>query len=197
MKPALTVIDDAARRRLLRCTAALAAAALALPALPARAALAPRTRRLAELVNAHRVAVGLSRVPLSRALTDVAEAHLRDLETQPRGESCNVHSWSDKGPWSPCCYSDERPAAACMAAKPREISGNRYRGNGYEIAATGNGMLMPEAVMASWLGSPSHLEVIVQRGVWSRSVWRALGVAMSDRHALVWFGDQEDPSGAP
>ena len=63
----------------------------------------------------------------------VAEAHVQDLSyNQPVGGQCNMHSWSDRGSWSGCCYTDDHAASQCMWDKPRELT--RYPGNGFEIA---------------------------------------------------------------
>ena len=48
---------------------------------------------------------------------------------------CNLHSWSDKGPWSACCYTPDHAQAQCMWDKPSELT--NYPGNGYEISAAG------------------------------------------------------------
>jgi uncharacterized protein YkwD len=59
--------------------------------------------RLANLINAYRVEHGLSVIPASRSLTQVAQAHVEDLELNRPAGACNGHSWSAAGEWTPCC----------------------------------------------------------------------------------------------
>lgn len=84
-----------------------------------------------------------------------------------------------------------------MWEKPREITSRIYGGSGYEIAYGGGAQATPEDALASWKRSRGHNEVIVNQGTWSSSEWRAMGVAISGRFALVWFGKLEDPAGTP
>ncbi|MFW6343089.1 MAG: CAP domain-containing protein, partial [Halothiobacillaceae bacterium] len=102
--------------------------------------------------------------------------------------------WSDRGPWRPCCYRDNDPASSrCMRAKPAQITGGRYSGPGYEILAYQSRDMDAQTALTLWRQSPRHHEVILNRGPWSDHHWRALGGALSDRHAILWFGAQPDP----
>ena len=163
----------------------------------AQEGLPPQASRLANLINGYRAELGLRAVPLSRSLTQVAEAHVRDLEASTRPSQCNMHSWSSAGSWSSCCYTEDHAQARCMWEKPREITTRIYSGSGYEIAYGGGGQVTPDGALASWKRSRGHNEVIVNQGIWSSSEWRAMGVAISSRFALVWFGKLADPAGTP
>ena len=56
-------------------------------------------------VNAYRQHRGLAPIPVSLRLTQVAAAHVADLEAHyRRGTSCNMHSWSANGSWTPCWH---------------------------------------------------------------------------------------------
>ena len=79
-----------------------------------------------------------------------------------------------------------------MWDKPREITGRHYTGNGYEIAAWRSDRMQPEHAMALWRESRGHHDVILNRGMWSRVQWRAIGAAMSENYAVVWFGEESD-----
>src|SRR5512138_235757 len=88
---------------------------------------------LYKLANQYRQDKGLSTVPLSKSLTYVAQLHVKDLAgNHPYNRRCNLHSWSEYGPWSPCCYTEDHKRAACMWDKPSELT--NYRSPGYEIA---------------------------------------------------------------
>jgi hypothetical protein len=158
----------------------------------------PDTRTLADLINDYRETRGLTRIPLSRSLTSVAEAHVIDLEeNSPHGGSCNMHSWSDRGPWTPCCYTSDHAQAQCMWDKPAEISNRVYPGYGFEIAAGGSGSMTAAQALDAWKGSAPHHAVIVNEAVWANYTWRALGAAVYGRYAVAWFGRETDPAGPP
>lgn len=154
------------------------------------------TTELVAAVNAYRVSQGLPAVTVSKSLTRVADAHVRDLELNaPHGGVCNLHSWSSNGSWTPCCYTGDHAQAQCMWRKPREITGGVYTGNGYENAAGGgSGNLTTSAALNLWRGSQPHHDVILNRGVWANLTWRAIGAANSGRYAVLWFGEQVDPA---
>lgn len=102
---------------------------------------------LIDLVNAYRGEHGLPAIPASSSLCTVGQTHVEDLKTnaphtQPGG--CNLHSWSDAGTWTPCCYTPDHAQAQCMWNKPRELT--VYPGNGYENGSAGAGT--PEAARA-------------------------------------------------
>jgi uncharacterized protein YkwD len=156
------------------------------PATPLIDAKADATA-LADLINDYRVSIKLPRVPISPAMMKVAQAHAHDLDVnRPVKEGCNMHSWSDKGSWSSCCYDSSKEAARCMWKKPKEIAG--YKGFGYEIAANASGMT-PEQALSLWQNSPAHHAVMINKDQWKKP-WRALGVAVEGDYAVAWFGEE-------
>ncbi len=165
---------------------------------PEVAALTDSERELYELINAYRVENGLPEVPLSYSLTMVARAHVDDLNDHSSeivipGE-CNLHSWSDHGPWTGCCYDPDHTQAACMWNKPSELT--NYNGEGFEISYWTSGSAFPEAALNSWRGSPGHNAVILNEGTWSVP-WLAMGVGIDGNYAHVWFGRFPDPDDFP
>lgn len=145
-------------------------------------------KALVKIINDYRASIGLPRVAVSKAMTKVAEAHVRDLNaTKPSGK-CNMHSWSKHGSWSACCYDGTKAAARCMWKKPQEIGG--YAGNGYEIAANASG-ITPAHALELWQQSPAHHAVMINKNQWTKR-WRALGVAVEGDYAVAWFGEQAD-----
>ncbi len=150
----------------------------------------PVALQLIRVVNAYRAENSLPSIPASPSLCTVAAAHTRDLaEHAPHARPpCNAHSWSDRGDWTPCCYTADHAKAECMWNKPRELT--RYTGNGYENAA--EGITNPAEALQGWRSSPAHNEVILNRGIW-RSPWRAIGADVHEGFAVLWFGKEPDP----
>ena len=115
-------------------------------------------------INNYRAQKGLPAIPLSGSLTYVAHQHVWDLaENTPASQRCNLHSWSDKGNWSSCCYTPDHKRAECMWNKPRELT--NYTGEGYEIAYWTNEPLDPRAfatrALVKWKESAEHNSVII------------------------------------
>ncbi len=155
---------------------------------------------LYKLINNYRREKGLEPVPLSASLTYVAQMHVRDLaDNHPYNNRCNLHSWSGHGPWSPCCYTEDHRKAACMWAKPSELT--NYRDPGYEIAYWTDEQLtdldFAMKALTGWKRSYYHNVVILNQGKWKHHAWNAMGVGIYDGYAAVWFGEREDPEGSP
>jgi hypothetical protein len=156
---------------------------------------------LLRLINEYRQLNHLKSVTVSKSLSYVARIHAYDLsDHHKQGTRCNMHSWSDNGKWTPCCYTDDHKKARCMWDKPRELT--NYPANGYEISFyTTRKYPSPEAmakdILDGWKKSHSHNEVIINRGVWKDINWKAIGIGISENYATVWFGEEEDPLGEP
>ena len=149
---------------------------------------------LYEEVNTYRVTLGLPEVPLSPSLSAVAQAHVDDLEANYPYEPCNLHSWSTENEsWSGCCYESDAPTPKCMWDKPRELT--NYPGDGFEIAVSvfGARPISAKRALREWQKSAGHHEVIINQGPWLETDWRAMGVAISEHYAVVWFGKETDP----
>ncbi len=85
---------------------------------------------------------------------------------QPDQGSCNMHSWSDKGPWTGCCYTEDHENASCIWSKPEELTD--YDSYGYEIAyysswAVDEHRDMAKAALEGWKGSPGHNRMILNK----------------------------------
>ncbi|EDM81584.1 hypothetical protein PPSIR1_21744 [Plesiocystis pacifica SIR-1] len=146
------------------------------------------------LVNAYREANGKPAVPLSPSLCTVAQLHVEDLDANgPHTvEGCNLHSWSDQGEWSACCYTSDHAQAQCMWDKPKELT--TYPGSGYENAAGGGGSITPSGAVDLWKGSAGHNAVMLNEGTWESFPWGAMGAGVQGGYAVVWFGEQADPA---
>jgi hypothetical protein len=125
-------------------------------------------------------------------LTTVAETHASDLaENYVRSDVCNLHSWSDKGNWTPFCYTADHANAQLMWNKPRELTS--YPGNGYEIAVYKSDTITAIEALELWKNSEEHLNLILNRGIWKDLKWNAIGGAINKGYAVVWFGEEVDP----
>jgi uncharacterized protein YkwD len=144
---------------------------------------------LLELIDAYRAMNGLPSIPTSTSMMIVAQTHAEDLALEhPDVGECNLHSWSDAGSWTPCCYTPDHAEAQCMWDKPRELT--TYPGDGFEISASGTATAA--SALAAWQGSPPHDDVILNAGTWASYPWGAIGAGMHSGYAVVWFGVESD-----
>lgn len=164
--------------------------------------ISPDEVELARLVNEYRTQNGLAALPVSRWLSATGQWHVWDRINNPSavGGSCNPHSWSNNPPlgvtWQGVCYTSDHAQAAQMWGKPRQISVNRYVGNGFELAADSGGTQTPAQALAQWQGSPAHNTVILQQGAWSGITFGGLGTGLGAGYAVLWFGDSFDTDAA-
>lgn len=156
--------------------------------------LSAEEKRLVDIINDYRRTKGLPALLPTKSLSYVAKVHAGDLaNNNPVTASCNMHSWSNAGPWSPCCYTRDHAKAKCMWKKPSELS--QYQGSGFEISSGSSGGRIDAATaLRVWQGSSGHNSVIVNQGMWNKP-WRAFGVGIEKGYAVAWFGNEGDPMG--
>ena len=149
-------------------------------------------RKLYDLIMAYRKEKKLESIPLSAKLTLVAQTHARDLAEnfKPLNGKCNLHTWSNKGRWQSCCYTDDHKKSECMWNKPKEIAG--YESNGYEIAAFNSAGETAADAIAGWKASEGHNRVMINDGIWKQVKWNAIGIGIYKEYGVVWFGDLKD-----
>lgn len=157
--------------------------------------LTSEEKKLHDIINAYRKTKKLKPVPISSSLTQVAKLHAIDLmENYKKSDKCNPHSWSDKGNWTSCCYTNDHKQAACMWDKPKEIAG--YESPGYEIVYWHSAAATADGALKGWQQSKSHNPVVINDGMWNQVEWNAIGVAIYEQYAVVWFGEMADAKGA-
>ncbi len=133
---------------------------------------------------------------LSASLSYVARLHVDDLlNNRPDTSICNLSSWSDKGPWTPCCYNKYVRDPDCMWKKPKELTTYPYRG--YELAGYFQGEFTPDSVMELWSSQKEVLDMLLTRGNYSKKTWVVMGIGMNSRYVSVWFGQRPDKVKAP
>lgn len=147
-------------------------------------------QQLYNLINQYRAQNGLPAIPLSRALTLVANRHVVDLQ---ENIGTLTHGWSD----APYDANNPNTYPNMWEAPQRFNTG--YPGNGYENAFGGSGGYVATAQDAfnSWINSPLHNAVILNQGTWQSKSWDALGVGLYGGYGALWFGDEPDPTGEP
>jgi uncharacterized protein YkwD len=155
--------------------------------------LSKEEKKLYDLIMEYRKSEKLEPIPISTKLTMVAQAHARDLSehyTFKPNNKCNPHSWSAKGNWTSCCYTNDHKKASCMWNKPREIAG--YKANGYEIAYYSSLGANAKEGIDGWKVSPGHNPLLINSGTWSKIQWKAIGIGIYKEYGLVWFGEIAD-----
>lgn len=139
-------------------------------------------------INQYRKRKGLKAIPFSKAMTIVAQKHVKELNDNLKKLT---HSWVD------CKYRNSNPKSYyCMWDKPKELTG--YPGNGYECAfGKWGASFSPQEVLESWKDSPGHHHIIINKKTWSDTEWKAMGVAIYGNYAVLWLGEELDELGKP
>ena len=82
-----------------------------------------------------------------------------------------------------------------MWDKPKELTS--YTANAYEIAASASENIDPAKALLLWKGSKHHNNVILNKSIWARMEWKAIGIGVRGKYAVVWFGNEPDPDAEP
>lgn len=139
--------------------------------------------RLYEMVNQYRWQNGLPSIPLSPALTRVANRHVRDL-------AANIGyvtlSWSD------CRYNYNDPSSwNCMWQAPQRL-GTAYNAPSYEIAAARGYKIFALTALQQWQQHSTYNAAMLNQYQW-QIPWQAVGVGIYQRYAVLWLGRELDP----
>ncbi|NCD42330.1 MAG: hypothetical protein EOL88_09590 [Bacteroidia bacterium] len=155
--------------------------------------LSNEEQALANAVNQWRRQNDLPEVPLSNALTYVADVHAKDLHFYtPYDRNCSMHSWSDNGRWSGCCYSNPTTDGRCMHNKPHELTG--YAGLGFELVYWDNSAHPSENAFQLWKANHASNTLLLNRDLFSVYDWNAMGVRIFRGYVVLWFGTVQDVS---
>ena len=163
--------------------------------------LSLREEELAKLVNEYRQSKGLKPLKVSKSLTFVARTHNNDQNKyyseswkDNRGIEANLHSWSNKGKWSPVMYTEDHKHQEGMWNKPKELT--NFKVDGYEISAWSDFTREDGASRALniWKRSSGHNAVITGLKHWNTI--SVMGVSINGNYADIWFADEtNDPAG--
>jgi len=152
--------------------------------------------KLAELINAFRKENKKPILPLSAALSFVAQTHVRDLQlNRPDTSICLTGSWSDNGNWTACCYNKYVLDQECMWNKPKEMTSYPFRG--YELSYFQEEILVIDSVFKLWLKSEETTDMILTAGNHKSKKWETMGVGVGENYVSVWFGQRTDANGKP
>lgn len=151
-------------------------------------------RKLFNLIAGYRSEHDLPSIEFSSSLSYVARIHAMDLAiNRPDFGGCNLHSWSAKGKWKPCCYAKDENRIACMTQKPKELTGYRFKA--YEVVYTSTDSITPDDAFEFWKEIPLMNDYLLNTGKWSKH-WISVGVGIYGQYACVWFGEGADHTGA-
>lgn len=147
-------------------------------------------QQLYSLIDTYRSENEAHTIEHSKKLTFVAKLHARDLyHNRIDKDSCSMQSWSDKGFWNACCFSErDNSKQTCMWDKPKEITG--YAGKAYEVIY--NGGSEPKRIMELWKGSSFYSDILKNSGRYADKDWAAVGIGQYKNVTVVWFGEVED-----
>ncbi|HOI31780.1 MAG: SPOR domain-containing protein [Bacteroidales bacterium] len=152
--------------------------------------------KLAEHINAFRKENRKPVLPLSAALSFVAQTHVKDLqENHPDTSICLTASWSDKGNWTACCYNKYLVNQECMWGKPKELTSYPFRG--YELSYFQEEVISVDSIFSLWLKNEETRDMLLTTGLQSTKRWETMGIGMSDNYVSVWFGQRADAAGKP
>ena len=176
--------------------------------------LSAKEKELIKLVNDYREQHGKKRLKVSKSLMKVARTHINDLNmnfdmdnppVDARGIKGNMHSWSDKGNWTPVVYTKDHKYDELTNIKPKEIAG--YNQDGFEVAVNGF-MITPQRALEKWKNSPKHNDTILSQNGWDPTPEEEkngftglsnMGVAINGDYACIWFTNNNngivDPMG--
>lgn len=147
--------------------------------------------KLYNLINDYRKAMKLPKIPLSKSLCFVATQHTNDLiKNAPDTNTCNFHSWSDKGKWTACCYEKELKDKSCMQEKPKELTD--YPDVAYEIVYWENNDATSDNAFDQWRETSAARSLMTNFKDWEEYSWNALGVCIKEGFAIAWFGQETD-----
>lgn len=164
--------------------------------------LSAKEKELIKLVNDYREQHGKKRLKVSKSLMKVARTHINDLNmnfdmdnppVDARGIKGNMHSWSDRGNWTPVVYTKDHKYDKLTIIKPKELTG--YNQNGYEVAVNGF-MITPQRALEKWKNSPKHNDTILSQNGWDPPAelieegltgLSNMGVAINGNYACIWF----------
>lgn len=147
--------------------------------------------KLFKLVNSYRKTLKLPPAQLSKSLSYVAHQHVKDLITNnPDTNTCNFHSWSNKGKWTPCCFEGDAKNKMCMQVKPREMT--NYEGFGYELVYWENREANADKAFDQWRETAAARAMMTNAKDWEIYSWNALGVSIDGGFASAWFGQEPD-----
>lgn len=140
-------------------------------------------------MNSYRASKGLTKLPLSNKLCEVAKLHVENLQSNKRKiGKYSGHSWFSDKRWRKDVF--KKGEQGTVETKPKEITG--YTKEAYEVFFMSIGKdAVPEEALTWWKHSSGHNNTILNKGDFDGLQWKNCGVAMIAGIAVIWFGDGE------
>jgi hypothetical protein len=154
-------------------------------------------KKLYKLIDDYRSEKNLHTIPISRALTQLAKVHAKDIvNNRPAKSTSSIHSWTNKGKWKACDYANDSKGLNCMTEKPAELTS--YKNKAFEVIALNeNGEMTADFAMKDWKNNSVYGFMLINKTGWQDKNWEAVGIAVYKNVAVVWLGETTDKSGAP
>jgi hypothetical protein len=164
------------------------------PPVPVNFCIHSNEMELYLMINEYRKQFSLPPIPLSKSLSYTAALHAKDLLlNHPDQGTCNFHSWSNKGTWTPFCYPKDETKKSSVWDKPHELT--RYPSKAYEIVYWENNPLVTDTIIMVWKTEDYFNSFLLNNGKWLGKSWNAIGIAVYENYACAWFGETPDPEG--
>lgn len=142
--------------------------------------ISPSEKELYRIVNEYRAQNNLPQIPISEALSVLANRHLLDI-------SLNIKSFTHG--WSNCPYNiNDNDTWDCVFEAPKRLKVG-YNDKGYEnLFRYNGGNATPALALAAWKKSPMHNGLILNLESWKNIKFDAFGIAINGNFAAIWFG---------
>lgn len=140
-------------------------------------------QELFRMINDYRSQNNLPPVPMSAALSLVANRHLIDLEKNIKSIT---HSWSN------CPYDiKEQNTWNCVFNAPQRLNTD-YAGRGYEnLYRSATQTATAPLALDAWKKSPLHNSLILNLSFFKDDVYDACGIAIRGNYAALWMGSSK------
>jgi len=146
---------------------------------------------LVKMINEYRATFSKSQLNLSNSLCFVAHQHNTDLFiNKPDTLGCNMHSWSEKGNWTPCCYNSSLEDKACLYDKPMELTD--FPGSGFELIFWDSKNANAIDAFDFWRSIEYSRSVLLNENEPYEDVWKSIGVSIEGSYAIVWLSTFDD-----
>lgn len=159
--------------------------------IPGNFCISSQEYQLYQLINDYRKAHSLAPLALSKSLSYVAKTHTHDLAMNYKsGTTCNMHSWSDKGRWTPICFPSEQSKKNNVWLKAKEIVG--YPSEAREITYWSNTENEASQIVEFWSENKASADLLLNQNEWVSVSWKAMGIGMEDGYAVLLLGKAID-----
>ena len=145
----------------------------------------PEDQKLFAKINEIRADKNLPAIAYSDSLSYVASSHNVDLIVAYKDTTCNLHSWSKYGDWTPGCLNPTTGDISVMTHKPWELI--RMPVLGFEMVHLHADKESPcdaSSALSSFLSKKMFRDMILERGY---PRWKRMGVSIFKGAASVWM----------